>query len=87
MARLIDKLIQEEAKERETRVDGFQSKNTKSLLQMINIGSKDKMISGKINSGLWNTFSEICKKQGLSKNSCLNLLISNYVEQKKYLLD
>lgn len=86
MARLFEQLMQEEAKAEELRQSGTLSKNAKSILKMVRTGQKDRTFSGKINSGLWNTFAEICKTQGLSRNSCLNLLISNYVEQKKYLL-
>ena len=37
-----------------------------------------KMISAKIDGQLWERFTEINKKNGMSNSSCLNLLIANF---------
>lgn len=50
-------------------------------------GVKDRSFSGKINSGVYELFTAINKKNGLSNNSALNLIITEYVREKKYLLE
>lgn len=46
-------------------------------------GSKDKQISAKINSVTYAMFTEINKKQGLSNNSAINMLINRYIRENE----
>ncbi|MDY6294863.1 MAG: hypothetical protein SPL45_01000, partial [Schwartzia succinivorans] len=50
-------------------------------------GAKDLQISAKVNKEIYSLFTKINEANGLSNNSSLNLLINNYVRDKKYLLD
>ena len=87
MARLIDRI---EEHERETAA-AKQEKKKPVVLQMTEqskkASGKDKQISAKVNSETYALFAEINRLVGLSNNSALNMLITNYVCEKKYLLD
>ncbi len=87
MERLIDKI---EAHEREPMVAKSEKKKP-VVLQMSeqpkSASGKDKQISAKVNSETYATFTEINRVMGLSNNSALNMLITNYVCEKKYLLE
>ena len=50
-------------------------------------GSKDKMISAKVNSVTYEQFAEINRVFGLSNNSSLNQLIAKYVLENKKILE
>lgn len=80
MARLVDKIqekeMKEEPKERVGAVSKIKFKD----------GSKDKQISAKVNERTYAMFSAINKIYGLSNNSTLNMLISEYVRDKKDIL-
>lgn len=87
MARLIDKI---EEHERET-ASAKPEKKKPVVLQMAELSQKasgkDKQISAKVNSETYATFAKINRLVGLSNNSALNMLITNYVCEKKYLLE
>ena len=95
--RLLDTLeYQENSDSQEYEYQGVKAKKDKSnklkkravVTQIIpRDGIKDKVISAKVNSAMYNVFTDICKVQGLSNNSCLNMILSDYVREKKYLLD
>ena len=42
---------------------------------------KDKVISAKVYPETWERFSRITKNQGVSRNSIINFLISQYVKE------
>lgn len=50
-------------------------------------GQKDKQISAKINTQVFNSFTKINRIQGLSNNSAINMIITKYVRENKSLLD
>lgn len=50
-------------------------------------GMKDRQVSAKVNSKLYDSFTKINKEQGLSNNSALNMLISKYVRENQDILD
>ena len=50
-------------------------------------GSKDKMISAKVNSVTYEQFTDINKVFGMSNNSSLNQLIAKYVLENKTVLE
>lgn len=48
---------------------------------------KNKQISAKVNSDTYALFTDINRVIGLSNNSALNMMIKEYVQNKKYLLE
>lgn len=48
---------------------------------------KNKQISAKVNSETYEKFAVICSKEGISRNSAINMLISRYVRDNSYLLE
>lgn len=49
--------------------------------------AKDKQISAKINSGVYEQFTRINKAMGISNNSALNLCITKYVRENRAILE
>ena len=50
-------------------------------------GAKDKQISAKVNMKMYSAFTTINKRQGVSNNSALNMLIANYVRENRDILE
>lgn len=48
---------------------------------------KDKVITAKVYPETWASFTAINKTLGMTNNSVINMLISNYVHEKKNLID
>ena len=48
---------------------------------------KDKQISAKVNSETYAAFTEINRALGMSNNSALNMIIADYVREKRYVLE
>ena len=49
--------------------------------------NKDKIISAKVYPETWARFTEINRAQGMTNNSVINMLISQYVRNNKGLLN
>jgi hypothetical protein len=84
MANLKDKIIERENKEqtkKEPKNSYFNKIGSKRKIE------KDKQISVKVNSETYEKFAVICSKEGISRNSALNMLISHYVRDNEYLLE
>lgn len=47
---------------------------------------KDKVITAKVYPDTWEIFTAINKAQGMTNNSVINMLISEYVRSKKEIL-
>ena len=47
---------------------------------------KDKVVTAKVYPDTWELFTRINKAQGMSNNSVINMLISEYVRDKKEIL-
>ena len=45
-----------------------------------------RQISAKVNRDTYEKFTEICKLNGMSNNSCLNMIIAEFVREKSHLL-
>lgn len=45
--------------------------------------TKDKAISARVNSSTYDCFKRICEARGISANSVLNMLMSDYVREYK----
>lgn len=89
MARLLDKIDSREKAQIEKKLSEPSVKpKTPVVMQIMpKEAVKDKLISAKVNSGMYKIFTDICRAQGLSNNSALNMLLSDYVREKKYLLE
>lgn len=48
---------------------------------------KDKVVTAKVYPDTWAIFTAINKAQGMTNNSVINMLISNYVRDKKEILE
>lgn len=49
--------------------------------------TKDARMATRINSATYQAFTSINKRRGMSNGSVVNMLISEYIEQYKHLLD
>lgn len=81
MGNLKDSIAAKEAAEKTT---GKVKKNT---VQKIAGKDQGKMISAKVNEAVYAQFTQINKAYGMSNNSAINMLISNYVLEKKDILE
>ncbi len=61
-------------------------KHTKSIIRKIST-SKSLLISAKVNPKQYEMFKKINAEKGVSNNSIINLLISNYNARNKSYLD
>lgn len=80
MGRLKDKIEKAEAQT---------TKETKNVVKKITKNNKRndiRQISAKVNSDTYEKFTEICKLNGMSNNSCLNMIIAEFVREKSHLL-
>jgi len=80
MGRLKDKIEKAEAQT---------SKETKNVVKKIMKNNKRndvRQISAKVNRDTYEKFTEICKLNGMSNNSCLNMIIAEFVREKSHLL-
>ena len=88
MARLIDKI---EERERQTEAKAPAEKKAPVVVRMTeqtkSSSGKDKQISAKVNSETYAAFTEINRALGMSNNSALNMIIADYVREKRYVLE
>lgn len=80
MGRLKDKIEKAEAQT---------TKETKNVVKKIMKNNKRndiRQISAKVNRDTYEKFTEICKLNGMSNNSCLNMIIAEFVREKSHLL-
>ena len=80
MVRLKDKIEKAEAQT---------TKETKNVVKKIMKNNKRtdvRQISAKVNRDTYEKFTEICKLNGMSNNSCLNMIIAEFVREKSHLL-
>ena len=65
-------------------------KETKNVVKKIMKNNKRtdvRQISAKVNRDTYEKFTEICKLNGMSNNSCLNMIIAEFVREKSHLLN
>lgn len=68
-------------------VNSNQSTALKPESTSLEIKKKDKVITAKVYPDTWAAFTAINKAQGMTNNSVINMLISEYVRNKKGILD
>ena len=51
------------------------------------VSKKDKVVTAKVYPETWADFTAINKAQGMTNNSVINMLISEYVRSKKEILN
>ena len=81
MGRLKDKI---------EKVEAQTPKETKKVVTKIMKNNKRndvRQISAKVNRDTYEKFTEICKLNGMSNNSCLNMIIAEFVREKSHLLN
>lgn len=93
------KTLEERAAEREARkqetvhienetIDNLSGEKEAAMLSLYQIQEKkvpvrDKAITARVNGEIFEQFKEICKKNNMTANSCLNMLIERYVNGKQ----
>lgn len=83
MGKLIDHIDEEDKKAAETP-----HPKTTVISRITNKAvKKDKQISVKINTAIYANFAAINTARGTSNNSAINVLITEYIEKYKYLLE
>ena len=75
--------MRDAVEERESRARAS-TKTVKAFIEGSKI--KDKMISAKVYPETWATFTAINKAQGMTNNSVINMLISQYIRENKEIL-
>lgn len=81
MASLFDKVQENENQEEQV------SKDKKAVKKITKTAIKDKTVSAKFNSEIYNRFTEINKAQGITNNSALNMILTKYVRENSDLID
>ena len=77
--------MQNAAAEREARTQG--QSNTVKKLAGSDSKIKDKVVSAKVYPETWAEFTAINKARGMTNNSVLNMLVSDYVRKQKVILE
>lgn len=85
--RLIDQVEKIEAQEKKEVISKPDKKSSPVARITENDFTKDKQISAKVNARTYKDFSDINKMQGISNNSALNMLISQYVRENRSIIN
>lgn len=80
MSSLFDKVKENENQKTAAKEKTAVQRITKSAI-------KDKVVSAKFNSDLYNRFTEINKAQGITNNSALNMILAKYVKENSDWID
>lgn len=51
------------------------------------VRKKNKVVTAKVYPDTWEVFTSINRAQGMTNNSVINMLISNYIRDKKEILE
>lgn len=84
MPRRLIEVMQDQEAENQNKT--YKSKKTVDEI-IANDGLKDKQISGKVNTKTYEAFKLINKRQGISNNSAINMLINKYIRENKQILN
>ena len=79
----------EKLKDKIEKAEAQTTKETKNVVKKIMKNNKRtdvRQISAKVNRDTYEKFTEICKLNGMSNNSCLNMIIAEFVREKSHLL-
>lgn len=83
MAKLLENVQKQEMNEAAAKTSAVRTrKSAVGSISGKNI-EKDKQISAKVNSALYDSFTAVNKAQGMSNNSALNMLIARYVKENR----
>lgn len=63
-----------------------ETEKTETVVETVPAPKKDKVVTAKVYPGTWADFTAINKAQGMTNNSVINMLISEYVRNKKEIL-
>ena len=76
--------MKDAAAEREARAQ----KSTKTVKSLVGSNKiKDKVVSAKVYPETWAKFTAINRAQGMTHNSVINMLISQYIRDNKEILE
>ena len=82
------KSIEERAAEREERKQKNVHTENETIENMVKKpGGKDKAISARVNGTTYTNFKKICAARGITSNSALNMLISDFVIANKHIIE
>ncbi len=81
MGRLKDKIEKAEAQ------TNTEKKNVVQQIVKNNKSNDMRQISAKVNRATYEKFTEICRLNGMSNNSCLNMIIAEFVRENSRLLE
>lgn len=48
---------------------------------------KDRAISARVNDGTYSDFKRICEERGLTSNAVINMLITDFVRENRFVLE
>ncbi len=60
-----------------------EAEKTETVVETVSAPKKDKVVTAKVYPETWADFTAINKAQGMTNNSVINMLISEYVRNKK----
>lgn len=60
-----------------------ETEKAETVVEAVSTPKKDKVITAKVYPETWTYFTAINKAQGMTNNSVINMLISEYVRNKK----
>lgn len=63
-----------------------EAEKTETVVETVPNPKKDKVVTAKVYPETWADFTAINKAQGMTNNSVINMLISEYVRNKKEIL-
>lgn len=64
-----------------------ETEKTNAVLETVSVPKKDKVVTAKVYPETWADFTAINRAQGMTNNSVINMLISEYVRNKKEILE
>lgn len=82
------KSMAEKAAERDARKREIVHTENKTIGKLAKKSNgKDKPISARVNGATYTNFKKICEARGITSNACLNMLITDFVRENKFIIE
>lgn len=81
------KSLAEKIKERESEEAVSSLKKTPTVNKLSSEQNRTIVVSMRVNEAMYSKFKKICKEQGLSYNSALNMILHEYVRNNRGYLE
>lgn len=81
MGKLLEKMDEQEQNKKDT------SAHKSAAKKIMSSSKKDRQISVKMTSEMFNQFTQINKARGMSNNSTINMIIAEYIRENASWLD